>query len=486
MKKIVLGVAALVGMLAFSGCNDYLDKIPDNRTELDSKDKIAELLVNAYPKASYIPFTEVMSDNAGDKGSDAKVTQLSNTEPFFWKDCTNDGFDTPPSYWDACYTAIAHANLALEAIAQSPEREAMAEQRGEALLCRAYAHFMLVTLFSKTYDKATAATDMGIPYVTEVERVVKKEYARGTVASVYANIERDLQEGMLLNANNTFKSPKFHFNKNAACAFASRFYLFKKEYDNVIRYSDKVLGAAPTSKFRNWASYADKQYNAVKQLYTASSESCNLLLQETLTSWGQLYFYNRYAYTTDKMDESFVNANVSGGQWLSLFQLSGDNMVVHLPKFHVFFKKVGVGASTGWPYIMAPLFTVEEVFFNRLEAKVLGGKAPVSEVITDLNLFLSLRIKGYVAPKNSVTMEKITAFYGLASNQENLLECILDFKKVEYLHEGLRWFDILRHKRVVVHKTFDGQDVTLKADDARRVIQLPLRAVNSGLPQNPR
>ena len=49
-------------------CDGYLDKMPDNRTEIDSEDKVTSLLTSAYPISDYIMLTEMMSDNADDYG----------------------------------------------------------------------------------------------------------------------------------------------------------------------------------------------------------------------------------------------------------------------------------------------------------------------------------------------------------------------------------------------------------------------------------
>ena len=35
--------------LAISSCGDFLDTVPDDRIELDSKDKVTKMLVSAYP-----------------------------------------------------------------------------------------------------------------------------------------------------------------------------------------------------------------------------------------------------------------------------------------------------------------------------------------------------------------------------------------------------------------------------------------------------
>lgn len=489
MKKYFLAIASLIGVISISGCDDYLDKVPDNRTELDTKDKIAELLVMAYPKATYVSFTEAMSDNSGDKGSDAGKTDLINTEPFFWKDFSTDGIDTPAFYWDECYLAIAHANMALEAIEVNKNKISLSAEKGEALLCRAYAHFMLVTLFSKTYDKTTASSDMGIPYVTEVEKVVSKKYERGTVASVYANIEKDLTEGLQLISDDGYKVPKYHFTKAAANSFAARFFLFKKDYENVVKHANSVLGSDVTSKFRDWAQYSKATYYEFIQNYTKATEPANLLLQEATSLWGNYLQTYRYAFSSDLNSQMFGSDNVTGKKWL--YKVYGANELYYgIPKFKVYEKKTSVDATTYWPYIMVPLFTAEESFFNMLEAK-LALDAPSSEIVEMLNKFVDLRVEiNKVDAKRKkeilLTEDNISRFYGKGSLKENLLACILDLKRVEFLHEGMRWFDILRHNMKVVHKTFDGEILNLEPNDPRRVIQIPSKAINSGIPKNPR
>lgn len=479
MNKFIIYIAAAAGMLTFSGCNDYLDKIPDNRTELDNKGKIAELLVNAYPKANYISFCEVMSDNVGDKGS-AVSARTINTEPYFWKDFSTEGQDTPTYYWNACYRAIAHANMALEAIDAASNKDEMADLRGEALVCRAYAHFMLVTLFAKTYDPATASSDPGIPYVTDVEKVVDRKYDRSTVAKVYESIESDLTTGLPLIVDDTYKIPKYHFNRAAAAAFASRFFLFKKDYSKVVTYSNMALNGA---SFRDWKAYTLLSYYELRQIYTKSSESAILLLQETNSLWGRYLQTYRYSLSAEKKDAFFSARNVTGLAWI--YPIYGRETSYGIPKFEEYFKKASVDATTGYPMNMVPLFTVEEAFFNLLEASVMQN-ATADQLLPAINKFLVSRVENFNPTTNGLTMAKITSFYNKTSDKENLLELVLDLKRIDFMHEGLRWFDILRLKKEVVHTTKDGQTLTLKADDPRKMLQIPLSAINNGIPANPR
>jgi hypothetical protein len=78
------------------------------------------------------------------------------------------------------------------------------------------------------------------------ERNFVKQYTRGTVASVYDMIEKDLLEGLPFLNDKSYSVPKYHFTKAAAYAFASRFYLYKKDYDKVVQYG---LQAIPNNDF---------------------------------------------------------------------------------------------------------------------------------------------------------------------------------------------------------------------------------------------
>lgn len=484
MKKLTLYAVYAIGLMLFSSCNEFLDQLPDNRTDLSTKNKIAELLVTAYPRYNYIPFCEIMSDNAGDKGGGADVTQPWNSDPYFWREPSTVSIDSPTAYWDACYYAIAHANLALEAIDNAGNKKELDPQRGEALVCRAYAHFMLVSLFSKSYDEQTAASDLGIPYVTQVEKVVEMKCDRGNVKDVYAKIEKDLLEGIPLLSDNGYVVPKYHFTKSAAYAFASRFYLFKKDYNKVIQYSDLVLGANVTEKLRDWRKYSKLTYQELWQTYTQSSESSIILLQESLSVWGRWIPHYRYSLTADKRNEIFPMRNAVNLPWIDL--VYGSEMYYAVPKFKEYFKQQSIGSITGEPYNMIPLFTSEEVFFNRLEALIENGTT-ADKLMPELNNYLILRFTDFNPQLRPFTVKDVNVFYSqIPTEKERIMACILDFKRADFVHEGLRWFDILRHKIEVVHTIKDGASFTLKADDPRRVLQVPSKAINAGLPSNPR
>ena len=84
-------------------------------------------------------------------------------------------------------------------------------------------------------------------------------------------------------------TPKFHFNKRAAYAFATRFYLHKGDWDQVVAYADYVLGGDAKKNLRRWNRYADAlefDHPRLHRLYNATDEPANLLLTTTRIATG--------------------------------------------------------------------------------------------------------------------------------------------------------------------------------------------------------
>ena len=50
--KNILGTLLIAISTVLFSCDSFLDEVPDNRTQIDNAEKIAELLTKAYPEAS--------------------------------------------------------------------------------------------------------------------------------------------------------------------------------------------------------------------------------------------------------------------------------------------------------------------------------------------------------------------------------------------------------------------------------------------------
>jgi len=492
MKNIKITLSLLI-LISFTSCDDFLSEVPDNRTQIDTPEKISELLVTAYPDRTYMLMAETMSDNVFD--SDMQDSDVDNRQSFNWEMQSQFGIDTEGDFWNSCYRAIAAANQALAAIDELGNSASLNPQKGEALMARAYNHFMLVSFWSQRYNPATAATDLGIPYVTKPEGELLAQYRRNSVEEVFELIEQDITEG-LKYVTNDYKEPKYHFNVNAAKAFASRFYLVKGDWDKVLELS-KDLGAEP--KLRDYVSFNASTTSEQKEIdYSRVEQDTNLLVAFPNSIVGRAYT-NRFYLSANRADEILGSDTFFFGKpWLIYTSAFYQNNVI-IPKFYEYFKVTNVTAGIGEPYTGTVLLSNDEFLLNRIEAHVM--KNQIAEANAELQYFLGTRIEDYdpatdiiteeiIVDKYPVVANEYTPFYALSPVQASYIKAIAEAKRRDFIHEGMRWFDIKRFNIVVEHNTVEfGQVVRnniLTKDDKRRALQIPQRASDNGIEKNPR
>ena len=495
MKNIKI-MLSLILLISITSCDDFLSEIPDNRTQIDTPEKISELLVTAYPNASYFPIAEVMSDNVFDTESTV-ISRVINEQSFNWEMHTEIGDDSENVFWTASYGAIAAANQALESIEKLGNPTSLNPQKGEALIARAYSHFMLVSLWANRYNPATAATDLGVPYVTKPETELLAKYKRNTVKEVFDFIEQDLNEG-LKYVTNEYKEPKFHFNIEASKAFAARFYLIKGDWDKVLEFTEGI-GSKPT-KIRNWTAFNAVAFAQKRAEYSKAEQETNLLINYPESVASRVGTY-RFTLPGNKKDELFgTETNMWGKANLIKpegIYFGGTNAFV--PKLYEYFKYTNVTSGIGDAYTATVLFSNDELYLSRIEALVMKNR--FAEVNIELGYFLGTRTDKYnpatdilnetvVAAKFPVVTNEFTPYYALSPLQTSYIKAIAEARRREFIHEGARWFDVKRFNLVVTHNTLQFGKISrsnvLVKDDKRRALQIPLRASDNGIERNPR
>lgn len=476
----------VIALGLFGGCDDFLDEIPDNRVQLNDFDKAAQLLTNAYSVASPA-FTDWMTDNVGfTRGVNIRQNQQQAYE---WEDITAGPTeqDTPDFYWFETYNAIAHANEVLAALDELPVLTEEDEVRkdaieAEALLARAYGHFMLVNMFGEHYSQT--GSDPGVPYVKVPETTFIQQYERESVKKVYGEVEDDLREGLeKVNDNFYQNSGKYHFNRNAALAFASRFYLWKGDMARCIQYSSEMLGSDPGNFVRDLTSdefqNAKSSIQGYPQLYSSPDLPSNLLLMRKISLvqrpdyahgpiqdfYGDLFGASPFPGTVDERENpAFVK---------------GDNALLPV-RYQNLFERSSLNSNVGYPYHIAVAFRGEEVLLNRAEAFAYQNQ--LEEALADLQVFVDRRYSG---GNTELTPERLRAFFGANdepdfTDQLIVLNYILFERRKEFIIQGMRWFDIKRYGISVTHTLEDGSEIQLGSDDPRKALQIPASAIEVG------
>ena len=552
----LLLISALAG-LTLTACNDFLDELPDDRIEIDKVEKVEALLASAYPADTYVRLAELASDNVDDLNGDLNGNYDRFSEQCYrWQEITESDNENAAMVWQGHYAAIASANHALQAIdelggaAASDELRAL---RGEALLCRAYSHFILTNLFCLNYSKTHSESDLGIPYITEPESTLHPHYERPSVAEDYRLIEKDLLEGLQLMSDVIYTNPRYHFNSKAAYTFASRFYLFYQQPEKVIEYSTKALGDNPSALMRDYDAMQSMPTDNMQpraMQYVSVNDQANFLLLPVISndafyfqgySTGGRFNTNHYIGQAELFFATpWAPETQAAAEAQSIFRFYWFYSQVYdkflLPKTPYFFEEINPNNHTGYFRTVVVALKAEEAVLNRAEAYAVLGQN--DKALADINIWTNSFIVDSVTyvsgghynwdpfeyvveystekvPRD-LTMESIHKWHHKydyytpdrplprkhlnpewlqlteGSDQECLLQTILLLRRLEFLHEGMRWFDIKRYGMKIYRREINAAlnmltlTDSMEYRDPRQAIQLPFEVRGAGLQPNPR
>ncbi|MDR2293456.1 MAG: RagB/SusD family nutrient uptake outer membrane protein [Prevotellaceae bacterium] len=517
MKKYLISITSVILMMLNISCNEYLDEVPDNRLEIDNDEKITRLLGSGYADHLFVFTTEMMADNVDNIGDRLTSYSRLQDEMYAWSDIQEIGNESPKLVWQTYYHAIATANQALDAIEKAGNPSRLNPQRGEALMIRAFHHFYLVNVFAKHYSTASGDTDLGIVYMEKSETTVSPQYNREPVAEIYRKIERDIEAALPLIDDNIYEIPKYHFNRKAAYAFAARFYLFYRKYDKVITCANEVLGENPARVLRDLTRISSlvQEYGPIAEDYVKPEQNANLLLIAGYSQLGRIfgnystgkkYMHSRYLAGTETTQcNGPWGIYVSGMFRLPSFSYSAGYIAV--PKIPNLFEYTDPVAGIGYRRTVFPALHADETLLCRAEAYIMQENYDAAT--EDLALWMSQHTistvtlsrdiinnfystQQYYNPDDPTPKKKLNPEVPIVSEeQENFLQCLVQFRRIETIFEGLRWFDIKRFGIVIYRRYVDvNNSVTvtdeLKLDDPRRAIQLPASVISAGLEPNPR
>ena len=546
VKKI--GFLSLSSLL-FVSCNDFLDKEPDDRVELSTENQIIMLLSGSYPDSNYGWFCELSSDNIMDLNaehypiaSDAeqKLTHYNlassgrqDDEAYRFEPVkSSTSSDTPGGMWTSTYLTINSVNEALQAIDElaskgQPLSAKLQAAKGEALLIRAYCHFMLVNIFSQAYKtEELSKQDIGVPYVTSVINTVDDKYSRGNVTDTYKKIIEDMEEGLKYISNINYEKPKWHFNEEAAHAFAARVYLFTHQWSKAVEQANMVLGTDNSQlvpKFFDYAPLDDCSYlSDFATVWQTPYDYNNLMLIDT---YSTIFRKSRYRYEQGGLvaREIYYHNTPMWRKWAAnatiwVMGLFGSRDYGFAPgwigeQFQYSDKVAGIG----YAHTIRREFTLMELLLERAEAKInLGDLAGASEDLCTYHLSTmnfseqtktTLVANGGMTP---MTDALIHSYFGVPTNYncfENwdflknmdpnwnisaeavpYMNCVNYWRRFETNFTGKRFFDLKRwgmeYYHVYGNNTSTGvQNDTIRMtwNDPRRALEIPQDAIAAGM-----
>ena len=130
------------------------------------------------------------------------------------------------------YRLVSNANLLINGIdgAGAILQKDKDYIKGQALVYRAWAHFELVQYWAERYNAAGQNAGLGVPLLTSY---IAEGQPRATVAQVYTQVNKDLDEAIVLLDGyiRTGSAAKSNFNKNIAQGIKARVALAQQNWD---------------------------------------------------------------------------------------------------------------------------------------------------------------------------------------------------------------------------------------------------------------
>lgn len=239
MKKTTI-ILTLISILAFQGCEDFLEQSPQGQLTQESFPSTsadAQLATNAVYStlrdwsyhAGGFPILDIMSDDAH-KGSNP-ADQINVIGPYenFTHNTTQDGLNR---WWSALYQGIKYANVVIEKVpAVNMDTSLRNRFLAESRFLRALYYFDLVRAWG------------GVPIVTTT--IPALQVPRSTQDDVYALIIEDLLFAVenLPEKSQYAASDIGRASKGAAKALIAKVYLFRQDFPKAEIYALEVVNS---------------------------------------------------------------------------------------------------------------------------------------------------------------------------------------------------------------------------------------------------
>lgn len=361
---------------------------------------------SSYLGRDYIAYAEIRSDEMQSNGRGGYFNSVRR-----YNMSSSDSYATDT--YEQIYTAVAKANIVINtdvnAITGGASEQAKVKfYQGQAKVLRAVLFFDLLKLYGQKYTGH--ADQLGI--VMPLTYNPKALQARSSITETEAQIEKDFTEGLALMqqnaADNDGKAGKVELTVNAALAYMSRYYLYKKDYAKVRDYVGQLYGkysvVLKDSYATSW-SLSNSTPNSIFELAVGvngalASSSLAIIYKGTYKNIViKPDMYSTYATGDVRKDKDVIKEGASSSFKYMINKYPNDQGSDNLK-----------------------LIRYEEVLLNGVEAELNGGDA-------------NLALKYY---------NEILTNRGLAAATSVDMTALKAERAKELIGEGFRMWDLLR------------------------------------------
>ena len=476
MKKYILLALSIIFMA--TSCNEFLTLQPDyvinENNFYKSANDFETALTGNYSALqglhnnTILYLTELTTDNAEIQWSSATVSEMECDEMNL---TSTNGFVN--SVWNLCFTTISRCNNILARIDDVDFDESLKSQyKGEAMFLRAYCYFYLVRLFG---DLPLIEVAFRSP-----NEIAAFDMSRKPVSEIYDLIIRDLQTSANL-LNGVSGLSKSHASVGAVKTLLGKVYLTRQEFGLAATTLKEVIDMTAYSLAIDY-----------KTLFTNNNDDLPESIFEIKYISGNVGEGNGFSsvFTPPRFDMAIFPGNMQGsGRIVPTEDVANVYETNDLRRIASISDSVLLMNGTK----AANIYGLKFVDFTT------GIQGDGGINFTSLRYADVLLMYAEALNETSKT-EEAHPFLNLVRNRAGLpsLEGLskADFtlalekeRRVEFLCEGHRWFDLVRTGRAktVLNQYFQNNGLNFTVDDDELLMPIPQseRDINPNLEQNP-
>ncbi|MFD0761649.1 RagB/SusD family nutrient uptake outer membrane protein [Lutibacter aestuarii] len=445
MRKILI---TFIGMLAinvlFTACDkDFLETTPTDQvgaavvTETTGN---AMAALNGIHRALYVRYGSQGRGGAGhfnmfmsEMGEDHVFNSSTWTTGLRWilTDSPTNSYNR--AHWAMFYEWIANANILIAGIDDAVgEQDDKDNIKGQALLYRAYGHFMLVQTWAGRYVKGQTNSQLGVPLKTEPST---EPIARATVEEVYTQINADIDEAITLLAGKSHPN-KSHLSVGVAKGLKARVALVQGNWGVAAQYA---------SEARAGYTLMDKETYR-KGFSTDLDQNSEFMWASHIVEDQTNYFGNLGAYISRNYSSSSIRANprsinkplydmisdtdVRKTLWSEdgeHTELQDGYEISSRHSRHPYTNQKFLSQSTAVSLMDVPMMRAAEMYLIEAEALARDGQDGLAaQALFDL---IITRDDAYTLSTNT---------------GQDLIDEIMVQRRIELWCEGFRWLDLKR------------------------------------------
>ena len=486
MKINKITILASAFAISLTSCNDFLDVKPgdsSDATTVLTKVSDAKSLINGLNKqmvsSNYYGRNFLLYADA--KGGDLTVYANGRGHDALYSFNHSATTNNYGAFWSSLYSCINQSNFILEKIAEAEPlypTQNFQYIKGQAYTARALFYFDLVRLYGKTYTQDKDS--YGVPIITSTQSYDFKPTTRNTVAEVYTQIIKDLEEGKALLSSNK-ASAQGYIDYYTNIAIQSRVYLTMGNYDKAYETSKEIINSNVYKLYsnedltRSWSAMFGTESIFELAIYEGESDlgtsSLGYYYMRRVSSQGGMFAASENFIQTLGQDANDVRKNMFGRDEKSASRMGA---------VYKYFGTVSTGSTSStinsrgdkgtanYTAVNIKVIRLSEIYLTAAEAALKKSNPDLEEAA---NLYNAIR-------KRSPNLALATA----STINEDL---IIEERRKEFFGEGLRYWDIIRlNKTITFDEAYGGisytwRPSTINRDYNRTILPIPQSEINA-------